>query len=156
MPVNTQSFAPVKLEPYQYPEDARTAAVKVASTTSVQTIKKGTVLGINSSDYTIHIYDNSASDGTEVGRMILAYDITVNTTALGGGITYTTTTGAVGGPMGETFQTVPAYVGGCFHTANLVGSDGSTALTSTALTDFLADVNAKIIGIDATGYIFIF
>lgn len=156
MPTNTLSFSPVKLEPFQYPELAKTAAVKIASTSGVQTFAKGTALAIVDADYTVVPYDNSGSGGADVGRMILAYDITVNTTALGGGITYTATTGAVGGPMGETYKTVPAYVGGCFHTADLKTTDGSTALTSTALTDFLADVNAKIIGEDATGLIFIF
>jgi hypothetical protein len=88
---------------------------------------KGTVLGeITASPGTFKAYAAGNADGSQIPRAILQYGCQVDAS---GNITFSDTGGTVGGDHGETAKAAPAYIGGRFYTADLVGLD-ATALTN--------------------------
>lgn len=83
-------------------------------------------------------YDPVATDGTQVPKLILVYDVTTDSAGL---ITLTATSGQVGGEFGQKMNSVPAYYCGVFATADLVGLNANalTALGARLLEGTVAD-----------------
>jgi hypothetical protein len=103
------NFTQLKMEPVTNPDLARTIAVLIKPST---TLTRGTILGeitLQPGVYTK--YNPNASDGTNVAKAILAYDVV---------------TDANGNPTGVTFPyppfpstSIPAYVSGEFDCATI-------------------------------------
>lgn len=115
----THTWTGQKLEPYMVRGPGDPPEMAVAITPSVH-LAKGTVLGIITATGLYKAYATGNVDGSQTARGILAFDVDVDAS---GNITYTTTTGQVGGELGQTYKSVPMYIGGCFRTEDLVGLD---------------------------------
>jgi head decoration protein D len=138
MPINTLTFTAQKLEPFNYPEHAEKAPIKLAPSL---TLTKGTVLGrITASDLWA-AYNNALATGVEVARAILMYDVVTDAQ---GNHFY----GAqASSEHGEAHSHAPAYISGNFRAADLVGLDAAAVTDFAARLiygDTIADPNAVI------------
>jgi hypothetical protein len=79
-----------------------------------------TTAGVTAGQYTTYASGNS--DGSQAARVILAIGCTVDASGL---ITFSSTSGQVGGWWGERRATAPAYFKGIFQTSQLVGLDAN-------------------------------
>jgi hypothetical protein len=119
----TNMFSQQKLEPVCDPDLARQRSVSLAPS---QNLARGTVLGeLSAAPGVYKAYSAAAADGSQVAKLILTYDVTVDAN---GNITLTQSAGVTGGPFGETVKSCPAYANGAFKTTDLVGLD-ATAMT---------------------------
>jgi hypothetical protein len=119
-----------KLEPYYRPDEAVLVHVKLPASVNYD---RGTCLGeITATPGTFGAYATGNSDGTETLRAILPYDVSTDAS---GNITYVNTNGVAGGEFGQTHLTVPVYIRGFFHTADLVGLDAAG----------IADASARLV-----------
>ncbi len=116
------SLTPVKLEPYEDPQSARTVALEFVPS---QTIARGTLIAQRTSDAKATLYAAAHTDGTENPVGPLVYDIVVDSNGL---IVY--------GPSGATVdltrgfeRTAPVYHKGTFLESELTGLD-STAVSA--------------------------
>lgn len=139
MPTSAQhTFTCQKLEPYNYPEDAQVQPIKIAAS---QTLVKGTVLGRVTASNLWKAYSDAASDGTEVAKAILQYDVVTDASGnhfIGG---------QASSEHGNAKSHVPAYISGNFRVADLTGLDanGLADLQGTLIYgDNLSDANAVI------------
>jgi len=106
------------LVPVYNPEDALEQNVNIAASA---TIAKGTVLGeLTATPGTFKAYASGNSDGSQVPKCIMQYDVVADAS---GNITVGTVAG--GTDWGETFPSVPAYFSGAFRTTDLVGLDAN-------------------------------
>ena len=119
----TLTFVGQKLEPIIFPEFVLTDSVKIKAS---QNIPRGTIRGeVSASLGTFAPYAVGNGDGTGVALAIAIYDMQ---TDAGGLITYSDTSGQVGGEFQQQSQTAPLYFAGYFDIDDLVGLD-STAIT---------------------------
>jgi hypothetical protein len=116
MPLTTQAFTGVKLEPFEDPEGAVTDSVPFGPSL---TIARGTVLGIKTADGAFYAYATGNADGTQTAKAIAMYDITTDAS---NNVT-------IGNDFGYTSKTGPIYKAGTFRTTELVGLDAG-AVTS--------------------------
>lgn len=115
MPTTLETWNPARLEPVQYPQDARTDAARLGVSL---TLAKGTVLGKRTSNNRLYAYNDALTDGTNVACAILVHDVV--TDASGNHYLGTTATAsAFNLPQMDT----SVYVAGCFDTADLTGYD---------------------------------
>ena len=122
-PINVYSVQ--KLEPLFDPDTARQRAAGIAPSL---TIARGTLLGeITASPGVYSPYASTHTDGTQVPKLICAYDITTDASS---NVTLSATAGQTGAfAPGDAGKTVPAYVCGTFRTTDLTGLD-ATAVTA--------------------------
>jgi len=115
------NFTQIKLEPVRNPDLARMISVPLKAST---TFKRGTILGEITASKLYAPYASGASDGTQVPKLILAYDCI---------------TDANGNPTGVTYPYPPfpgasmeAYARGEFDcaTVNTAMGDSGTLLTA--------------------------
>jgi hypothetical protein len=117
MPIDpVRAWSRAKLEPYHSPMDARTVAVRLVASSD---LPRGTVLGQVTTGGRFGAYDGEATDGRETAVAILPYDCR---TDAAGAITLASGAQA-GGEHGDTYDHVPVYVAGTFHTSELTGLD---------------------------------
>ena len=105
-----------KLEPYMNPDDAQVVSIKLANSL---TLARGTVLGRISASNLWKAYNDASSDGSEVARAILQYDVATDSSGnhfFGA---------AASSELGESVLTVPAFVSGVFAVADLTGIDAN-------------------------------
>jgi|SRR5215217_4651802 len=128
MPTLIATDNPVKLEPYIDPQGARTLALEFGASL---TLARGTVIGQISATGKAKAYATGNSDGSEVPKGILVYDIVTDAS---GNVIY--------GPSGATAdlhrgleKTAPIYWKGTFLQSQLTGLD------SGGITAFKARVN---------------
>lgn len=132
------TFTCQKVEPYMNPELAKTVSIKLANSL---TLAKGTVLGRITASNLWAAYNDANSNGTEVARLILQYDVA--TDASGNHFFGA----AASSEFGESVLTVPAFYSGVFANADLTGLDanGLADLQGNLIFgDSLADANAVI------------
>lgn len=110
MPLATQPYTGVKLEPYMTPNEAVTESVPFGASL---TIARGTVLGIVTADGKWKAYATGNVDGSQTARGIAQYDFTTDAS---GNVT-------IAGDTGVTYHTAPVYIAGTFRTTELVGLD---------------------------------
>jgi hypothetical protein len=140
------TYTGTKLEPY-YPLP-RPAEQAVAFVASLGLLAKGTVIAEVTASGLWAAYTNTGppTDGTQIPRAILAYDINVDSN---GRITFTTTSGQVGDEFGHTYLSAPAYFTGAFRLEDLTGLDANA----------ISLLNGRVISIginDATKGVFVF
>lgn len=124
MPVTLETYNAAKLEPAEYPHDARIDAAQFGPSL---TIAKGTVLGKKTADSKLYAYNDALSDGTEVAVAISVYD--VKTDASGN---HYLGTDAVPSGFNLPHKDASIYIAGVFRTADLTGWNAA------ALADFKA------------------
>lgn len=76
--------------------------------------------GAAGSPGTFVAYNQYNTDGSQVARAILPYDVQTDGS---GNITLSSTANQAGGEFGQQYKTVDVYVGGYFNTADLTGLD---------------------------------
>lgn len=139
MPTSAQhTFTCQKLEPYNYPEQAQKQPIKIAVS---QTLVKGTVLGRVTTTNLWKAYSDAASDGTEVAKAILEFDVATDSSG------NHFVAGQASTEHGNAKSHVSAYISGNFRVADLTGLDANgLADMQGALIfgDNLADANAVI------------
>lgn len=84
--------------------------------TAVSTLRAGAAGAAG----TFGAYDPDATNGYQIARGILVYDVQTDSS---GNITFSETSGQNGGEHGEEFANAPMYVCGWFNTADLAGLD---------------------------------
>ena len=138
MPLVT-TFNCKKLETYLGdPDDAKTISIKLGNSL---TLAAGTVLGRKASDDKWYAYNDANSDGTQVARAILQYDIATDSS---GNAFFGT---AAASELGESSLTVPAYITGDFLVSELTGLDAAglaDLFGRLVFGDALNDANAVI------------
>jgi len=137
-PVLLAYYSPVKLEPYQNPQDARTRAVALGASL---TMARGTVLGQKTSDGKYYPYATGNSDGTETARGLLVYTCVTDSD----GNVILGDTGTVVDLTHAFETTAEIYESGTFLESDLTGLD-SGAIT---------DLGAREAGISTSKYIVI-
>lgn len=119
MPTTMDVYSNAKLEPVEFPQDARIDAARLGASL---TLAAGTVLGKKTSDSKLYAYNNSNSDGTEVAVAILVY--ATATDASGnhyfGGV-------STASPVNLPHNDCSVYVAGAFDTSELTGWDTAAA-----------------------------
>lgn len=110
------TFAGAKLEPYNYPEQAQVFPIKLAASL---TLAKGTVLGRVTTGNLWKAYSDAASDGSEVAKAILQYDVVTDAS---GNHFFGTSAAA---EYGQSYAEVPAYISGNFKISDLTGLDAN-------------------------------
>lgn len=138
-----QTWSGTILEPFRPFPKTKMDVVEIVAPGALTNYKKGTVFGQVTASRKFAPYDDSLSNGTEVAKCILPYDITVNTD---GTLWFATTTGSYPGPNGETKFNIDMYFGGCFLSSDLYNGAGallSTLNTGADLTNALADFKAN-------------
>lgn len=126
------------LQPAQSPELADVIRVKLKAST---VFPKGCLLGEIGTTGVFGPYDNAASDGTEVAKLLLKYPCATDAS---NNITYGGASG--GGEWGESEKQAPAYYVGVFFGADLPQS--STGAIDSA---GVADLGKLLYGTSATG-----
>jgi hypothetical protein len=132
------TFGGQKLEPYDRPQDAQIVNLKLGASL---TLAKGTVLGRITASNLWKAYANGNSDGSEVARAILQYDVATDAN----GKHYFGTSAA--SEHGQSHTAVPAYISGNFRVADLTGLDANGLADfngQLVFGDDLADANAVI------------
>lgn len=126
MPTTLNTYLVDKLEPAEYPHDARIDAAQLAPSL---TLASGTVLGKITATGKLAAYNNVLTNGTETAVAILVYDTATDASGnhyLGN----TATPGRDNLPHKDT----SIYIAGVFRTTDLTGYDAAAA------TDFHARV----------------
>jgi hypothetical protein len=108
------------LQPHMNPDIARTMAVTMKA--AVQNLARGTILGQVTATGRYAVYNDALSDGTEVARGILMYDIQV---ASDGTITISSTSTQSGGDNYQTTLSIPMFTRGTFLCSELTGLDAA-------------------------------
>lgn len=111
------TFGAQKLEPALAAEEAVTHGVPMVA--SVQTIAKGTVLGMVTSSKLFKAYASGNSDGSQVAKVVAVYDFTVD----GSGNVF------LAHEKNTARKLAPVYLEGYFRTEDLTGLD-ATAITA--------------------------
>jgi hypothetical protein len=118
-PITT--FDCAKISPFIYPELARTMTVRLGASL---TLAKGTVLGeLSATPGTFEDYSNAASDGTEVARAILPYDVKTDADGL-----ITLGDVSTGMEQGQKYRSIDVWITGYFRTTDLTGLDANGAV----------------------------
>jgi hypothetical protein len=112
------TFTSKKVDPFSNPQDARTMCVQLAASL---TLVAGTVLGQITTGGKFAAYDDENSDGTEVAKAILPYDVETDSN---GQITLSTTQ-STGGPQGEKLANIEVWIAGEFLESDLTGLDAN-------------------------------
>lgn len=115
---NTNTVA--KIEPFLYPEDARSMPIRLAVST---TFLKGTILGEVTATGLFDAYASGGAGGLAVAKAILPFTVTTDAS---GNIFFGT---AAVSRDGQSSKTVPAWFAGIFKVSELVGYD-ATALST--------------------------
>lgn len=115
---NTNTVA--KVEPFLYPEDARSMPVRLAVST---THLKGTVLAEVTATGLFDAYASGGAGGLAVAKAILPFTVTTDAS---GNIFFGT---AAVSRDGQSTKTVPVWISGIFKESDLVGFD-ATALST--------------------------
>jgi hypothetical protein len=88
---------------------------------------RGTIVGeLTATKGTVGAYASGNSDGTQVPKGIVIYDIATDGY---GNISYGAVSG--GGPFGQTYPVAPIWISGTFDTTELTGLD-ATAISNSA------------------------
>lgn len=119
MPTTIDTYNALKLEPAEYPQDARIDAAQLGASL---TLAKGTVLGKRTADDRLYAYDKDNTDGTETAVAILVYD-----TATDAGGKHYLGTSAVASAMNLPHGDASIYVAGVFDPDELTGYDADAA-----------------------------
>lgn len=120
----SQYYSDQFLQPYIYPDLARTESVRIAPSL---TIARGTVLGeLTATPGVYKPYASGNTDGSQVAKAIAKYDMV---TDANGNITLSATAGTTSGQFGESLLSVGVWMKGAFNTTELTGLD-SGALTT--------------------------
>jgi hypothetical protein len=122
MPVTLDTYLPSKLEPAEFPEDARIDAARLGASL---TLAKGTLLGKRTSDNKHYAYDDTKTDGTERAVGILVYDTITDASG-----NHYTGTSATASAINLPHADCSVYVAGTFDTTELTGYNAA------ALADF--------------------
>jgi hypothetical protein len=112
MPLVTQAYTGLKLEPFEDPEGAVTDSVPFGASL---TIARGTVLGIKTADSLFYAYADANSDGTQTAKAIAMFDMTTDGS---GNVT-------IGNDWASTSKSGPVYKAGTFRTTELTGLDAA-------------------------------
>lgn len=113
----TDTFGAQKLEPAIAAEEAVPYGIPMAA--SVQTIAKGTILGMVTSSKLFKAYASGNSDGSQVARVVAMYDFTVD----GSGNVF------LAHEKNVARKLAPVYCEGYFRTEDLTGLD-ATAISA--------------------------
>jgi hypothetical protein len=130
------TYSGVKLEPAQFPELARTIAVKLPASVNYP---RGTVLGeLTATPGTYTQYLTGASTGAETAKALLVFDCQTDAS---GNITLSSVASTAGDEWGAKQVSVAAYVAGYFKTTELTGLDaaGIVDLGGNLVSGVLAD-----------------
>lgn len=117
MPTTLSTFNPAKLEPVEYPEDARIDAVKLGASL---TLVKGTLLGKRTSDGLHYAYNDALTDGTQTATCILVHDVVTDSSG-----NHYLGTNAVASEWNLPTRDTSVYVAGVFDTDELTGYDAN-------------------------------
>jgi hypothetical protein len=117
MPTTLNTYSFDQLEPKEFPELAKTDAVKFGASL---TLAKGTVLGKRTSDNKHYAYNDALTDGTNVATCILKCTIKTDS---GGNVFFGDSTTATVDNMPH--AEAPVYVAGVFDTDDLTGYDAN-------------------------------
>lgn len=112
MPLQTQPYTGVKLEPFERPAEAVTDSIPFGASL---TIARGTVIGIVTADGKGKAYADGNSDGSQTAKAIAMYDFTTDAS---GNVTIANDTSV-------TYHTAPVYKAGTFRTSELTGLDAA-------------------------------
>jgi hypothetical protein len=119
MPVTLETYNPAKLEPAEYPQDARIDAMQLAPST---TYARGTVLGKITATNKGAAYDNSLTNGVGTAVAILVYDVITDADG-----NHYLGTNAVASSVNLPHKDASVYVAGVFDTDDLTGWDSNAA-----------------------------
>lgn len=117
MPVTLETFNPAKLEPVEYPQDARIDAVQLGVSL---TLVKGTILGKRTSNNLHYAYDDTKTDGTQTATCILMHDVVTDASG-----NHYLGTNAVASSVNLPHKDTSVYVAGVFDTDELTGYDAN-------------------------------
>jgi hypothetical protein len=120
MPTTLSTFNPTKLEPIEFPEDARIEAVVMGASL---TVARGTVLGKVTATNKHAAYNDALTNGVEVATCIAVYDFVTDAS----GNVYLGTS-AVASEMNLPHATAPVYVAGVFNSSELTGWNAAAAV----------------------------
>lgn len=115
MPTTLDTYAATKLEPAEFPEDARVDAASLAPSL---TLAKGTVLGKITATGKLAAYANANVNGTETAVAILVYD-----TATDANGKHYYGNSALPSALNLPHNDTSIYIAGTFDPALLVGLD---------------------------------
>lgn len=120
MPVTLDTYSNAKLNPAEYPQDARIDAARL---TASVTLAAGTVLGKITATNRLAAYAPGASNGTEVAVAILVYATATDASGnhYGGG-------SASPSALNMPHQDCSIYIAGVFDTTQLTGWDAAAAV----------------------------
>jgi hypothetical protein len=124
MPVTLETYNAAKLEPAEYPQDARIDAAQLAPST---TYARGTVLGKVTATNKLAAYNNALATGVETAVAILVYDVVTDADG-----NHYLGTNAVASSTNLPHKDASVYVAGVFDEDDLTGWDAN------ALADFQA------------------
>lgn len=120
MPTTLSTFNPAKLEPKEYPECAKTEAVKLGVSL---TLVKGTVLGKRTSDSLHYAYNDGLTDGTNVATCILTHDVVTDASG-----NHYLGTNAVASEFNLPQKDTTVYIAGVFDTDDLTGYNAAAGV----------------------------
>lgn len=115
-----RTFTNQKLDPIIWPDEARTLAARFGNSL---TLAKGTVLGIKTADKKCYAYNDALADGTEVAKLILAYDIKTDANGK-----VSVISGSDVPMWSETDLAAPVYGKGAFRRGDLIGLDANAII----------------------------
>ncbi len=117
MPTTLEILNPAKLEPVEFPQDARLDAVILGNSL---TLAKGTLLGKRTSDNKHYAYNDALTDGTNVATCILVHDVVTDSSG-----NHFLGTNSTASSFNLPTRDTSVYVAGCFDTTELVGYDAA-------------------------------
>lgn len=126
MPTTLSTLNASKLEPAEFPQDARIDAAQLGPSL---TLAAGTVLGKKTSNNKLYAYLDSATDGTQTAVAILVYAVVTDASG-----NHFLGTNATASEWNLPHKDTSIYVAGTFRTTDLAGYDAAAG------TDFHARV----------------